>query len=206
MSEVASDTELVSRTLEEDYDAFRVLAQRYQDMVYGVVYAYSRNFHDAQDLTQDVLLKVYQSLAKYDRKRPFGAWLYTIAKRTALDWARKQKDVTSIEAITEEIADTAPEPDAVAERHEAEHLLQKALESLSDVNKETFCLYYVDGYSIDEIGEFLSVPIGTVKRRLHVSRKLLQEDMKMVEDTFEKNKLTWEFTLKCGRQGCRLEK
>ena len=84
MSEIVPDTELVCRTLEEDYEAFRALVQRYQDMVYGVVYAHLHNFHDAQDLTQDVLLKVYRSLATYDRERPFSAWLYTIAKRTAL--------------------------------------------------------------------------------------------------------------------------
>ncbi len=195
MSEVASDVELVCRTLEGDFQAFGVLVQRYQNMVYGVIYAHLHNFHDAQDLAQDVLLKVYRSLLTYDIKRPFGAWLYTIAKRTALDWLRSQERAVKTEAIIEEIADTAPEPDTIAERHEAQRLLQKALDSLSDVNRETFCLYYVDGYSINEIGELLSTPTGTVKRRLHVSRKLLREEvMKMVEDTFERNKLTWKIT------------
>ncbi len=199
MNSVISDAEFVYRTLEGDFEAFGALVQRYQEMVYGVAYSYVRNFRDAQDVTQEVLIKAYQNLAKYDTKRPFGAWLYVIAKRTALDWLRTQSPTTEIEIETErdtkEIADTAPGPEAIAEKREMEHLLRKALESLSDVNRETFCLYHVNGYSIQEISQFLAVPIGTVKRRLHVSRKQLHEEvMRMVEETFDQNKLTWKFT------------
>lgn len=195
MSKAASDAQLVCRTLKGDYDAFAILVQRYQNMVHGVGYAYLHNFEDAQDLTQEVLIKAYRRLATYDPKYPFGPWLYTVAKRTTIDWLRSQAKTVKMEVITAEIIDTGPQPDIIAEKHEAENLLQKALQTLSTVNRETFCLYYVDGYSINEISQFLSVPGGTVKRRLHVSRKQLREGvMEMVKETFDRNRLTWNFT------------
>jgi RNA polymerase sigma-70 factor (ECF subfamily) len=189
-----SDKQLVSQTLQGNYDAFRKLLERYQDMVYGVAYSYLRNFHDAQDLAQEVFLKVYHKLAAYDRKHAFSSWLYVIAKRAALDWLKAHQRIPESEAITEDLPDRTPGPDALVQSQEIEHQLNAALAHLSEVNRETFCLYYVNGYSINEISQFLSIPTGTVKRRLHISRKLLREEViNMTRETFDEKRLTWEF-------------
>jgi|GEM_PF-733893 len=187
-----SDEELVRKVLGGDRDAFGALVERYKDMVYGVAYAHLRNFHDAQDLCQEVFIKAFLNLSSYDPNRPFGNWLYVITRRMAIDRIRGRREMKE---LTDEIIDGSPTPDVQAERREMQRLLKDAISKLSERNRETFCLYYVNGYSIREISRILSVPQGTVKRRLHEARKILRKEViRMVEGGFREKALTWKFT------------
>jgi RNA polymerase sigma-70 factor (ECF subfamily) len=187
-----SDEELVRRVLSGDRDAFGALVERYKGMVYGVAYAHLRNFHDAQDLSQEVFIKAFLNLSSYDPARPFGNWLYVITRRMAIDRLRGRREMKE---LTDEIIDRSPTPDVRAERREMQRLLKDALSRLSERNRETFCLYYMDGYSIREISRILSVPQGTVKRRLHEARKILRKEVvRMAREGFKEEALTWKFT------------
>lgn len=190
------DTDLVKRALTGDSDAFAILVRRYQDVAYAAAYAVVHNFHDAQDIAQDAWIRAYKKLTTYDQTRPFGAWLYRISKRRAIDWwqSMQHPPTTDISAAST-VADPRPQPDEEQEIREMCDIVHRALATLSEVNRETTTLYYINGYSQEEVSRFLSVPLGTVKRRLHESRKfLMKEVMQMVKETFKQNKLTWQFT------------
>lgn len=149
--------------------------RRYQDVTYASAYSLVQNFHDAKDIAQEVWIKVYRGLATYDSNRHFGAWLYGISKRCAIDWLRSRQRL-SVEGLSAavNIPDPRPQPDEEQEKKELCEMVQQALSSLSEVNRETTILYYINGYSQKDISGFLGVPLGTVKRRLHDSRKLLE--------------------------------
>ena len=196
MDKDLSDSELVRKTLNGALEAFTDLVRRYQDVAYAAAYSLVHNFHDARDIAQEAWIRAYQRLVTYDPNRPFGAWLYRISKRCAVDWLRSRQHLPVADlAAAANIPDPRPQPDEEQEDRERYEMIHRALSSLSEVNRETTVLYYIDGYSQRDISGFLSVPLGTVKRRLHDSRKLLQKEvMKMVKEIFEENKLEWKFT------------
>jgi len=196
MDSKLSDGELVRRVLEGNTDAFAVLVHRYQDVAYAVAYSIVRNFHDAKDIAQEVWIRVYQRLATYDPDRYFGSWLYTVSKRCAIDWLRSRCSLPDEElSAALSVPDQKSLPDEEQERREACEGIHQALSSLSEVNRETTVLYYINGYSQKEVSQILGVPLGTVKRRLHDSREVLRKEVtEMIKETFEKNKPGWEFT------------
>jgi RNA polymerase sigma factor (sigma-70 family) len=191
-----SDGELVRKPLSGDSEAFTVLVRRYQDVTYAAAYSLVHNFHDAKDIAQEAWIKTYQRLVTYDPNRPFGAWIYRISKRCAIDWLRSCQylPVEDLSEVTN-IPDPGPQPDEEQEKRELHETVHKALSSLSELNRETTVLYYINGYSQREVSGILGVPLGTVKRRLHDSRELLRKEvMEMVREAFEENKLKWKFT------------
>lgn len=196
MDEKLSDGKLVKETLDGNSEAFTALVCRYQDVVYAAAYSIVRNFHDAKDIAQEAWINAYQKLITYDPNRHFGPWIYRISKRCAVDWLRKRGNsvVDNLSAALN-IVDPRLKPDEEQEKRELYDIVNRALLSLSEVNRETTVLYYINGYSQMDVSRILNVPLGTVKRRLHDSRKLLREEvMDMVKEAFEKNKLEWEFT------------
>jgi RNA polymerase sigma-70 factor, ECF subfamily len=206
--EKVSDSELAKRTLDGDLEAFTVLVYRYKDVAYASAYSILWNFEDARDIAQEAWIKIYQSLIKFNQNDSFSAWLYKISKRCAIDYLRKRKDLTTVDlSIAANIPDQRMRPDEEQEDKETYEIVHRALTSLSEVNRETAILFYINGFSQVDISEILNIPLGTVKRRLYDSRKLLQKEViKMVGNVFEKNKLEWKFTQDVVNQVSELKK
>ena len=196
MDEKILDSKLVKETLDGNSEAFTALVCRYQDVVYAAAYSIVRNFHDAKDIAQEAWINAYQKLFTYDPDRHFGAWIYRISKRCAVDWLRKRENsVVDDLSAAMNIADPGLQPDEEQEKRELYDIVNRALLSLSEVHRETTVLYYINGYSQIDVSRILNVPLGTVKRRLHDSRELLRKEvMDMVKEAFEINKLEWKFT------------
>jgi len=148
MDSELSDSELVRRILKSDMEAFAVLVRRYQNVAYAVAYSTVRNFHDAKDIAQEAWIRVYQRLATYGPDRYFGSWLYTVSKRCAMDWLRSGHSLP-VEELRAALSVPDPKslPDEELERREACETIHQALSSLSEVNRETTTLYYINGYS-----------------------------------------------------------
>ena len=193
-----SDEAIIERCLEGDGNAFSQLVEKYQNAVYGLCYHIVSNFADAQDLTQETFVRAYLDLPRIRDRSKFASWLYRITVNTCKMWLRDRKgaDDLPLEAVDQagkEFADGGS-PQESAEAEELRLSITEAIASLSEKNRLAVTLYYIDGLSHDEIGDFLSLSTSAVKSRLHRARTQLKEELiSMVEDNFDKHKLPEDF-------------
>ena len=168
-----TDQALVTAYRAGDTAEFEQLMARHLGPVWYFIRRLTRNDEAAHDLTQDVFVKVWRSLDTYDTERRFTTWLYTIARRTVIDWSRKRKDVT-FSALTatadsddptpeSRLADEEPLPDVLVEHRERRALIDAALETLSPLYREVVMLHYLKGLSFAEIASVTKRPLYTVK-------------------------------------------
>ncbi len=187
--------DLVQQMQAGDVDAFGTLVERYQGMVFGTVLAIVENVHDAQDAAQEVFLQAWQDRGHLSNPDRFPAWLCRIARNRSYDLLRRRRSTTPLDGFAPVRAESSEAtPHESAERDEVAQTVRDALRSLSEPNRLATTLYYLGGHTIREVAEFLDIPPGTVKRRLHESRKQLKEKMMdMVTEHLEASVPTPEF-------------
>jgi len=182
---VSGDVEgIVRRCLRGDERAYRELVERYQPQVYSLALRMVRRAEDAEDLTQETFVRMFRALDRYDPTRAFGAWLMTIASRLCIDHIRRGKfrpnPLTRREPGTDEeysidVPDLGLRPDEVVEHQEEERRGQELIDSLPPHYRIVVLLRHQQQLSYEEIAEVLSLPLGTVKARVHRARALLKE-------------------------------
>jgi RNA polymerase sigma-70 factor (ECF subfamily) len=194
----SKDEILIKRAISGDKDAFGLLVEKYKGMVCGLAYHKVGNFQDAEDLAQEAFIQAYQSLHRLKEHDKFPYWLYSITSNVCVSWLRRKRlDTVPLESAPggRNIVDWAPTPAEVVESKELQNTVLNAIAKLPEPNRLAVTLYYMDGLSVQEISDFLNVPAGTVKSRLHNARKQLKgELMSMVEQTFVEHKPGKEFT------------
>jgi len=170
------DIALVERALAEDYSAQRELVKRYQGPIFAYVYRWMRNRADAEDLTQDVFIKMFRALHTYSRKSSFRAWLYRIARNRVIDFIRRKKPhAVDIDDVV--VEDDTPTPIEVHERTSEQEMLNKVIESLPPLYREVLLLRHRDELSYEEIVESTGIALGTIKARLHRARAMLKKQL-----------------------------
>jgi len=170
------DAGLVEAALAGGPSEFGAIVERYQDAVFAVVLARLRRFHDAEDVAQSVFLDAYGRLDKLKDAERLGAWLRSIAIHKSIDHLRRRKKEVDIhEAVDGERSASAWQKQS--ERRELRDEVMAAIERLSKTQRETTTLFYINGYSVEEVAAIQEVPAGTVKGRLHDARKRLKEEM-----------------------------
>ena len=179
------DAALVQAVLTNGPEALGPIIKRYKDAVFGVALARLRNFHDAEDITQAVFIEAFERLGRLKDPSRLGAWLRSIAIHRCIDHLRRQARVTGPQPA-DELADHSKNPQADVERQELRDRVMAAIGRLSKVQRETVALFYINGYSQQEVAAIQEVPLGTVKYRLHEARNNLKKDMMdMVEDVLK---------------------
>jgi RNA polymerase sigma-70 factor (ECF subfamily) len=186
MLEKLTDHQLIARYLKGDEKSFEVLVARYTPLMYRFVYGYTKNDQQAQDITQEVFLKVWRNAKNIDEKRNFKSWIYTIAKNTALDFLKKKKSIPFSEFenhegknyITEKLVEPLPLPDTIAIAREDKNNFLRAIEKLSDKYQVILLLYYYQYLNFREIAEVLKEPINTIKSRHRRGVVMLREIIK----------------------------
>jgi RNA polymerase sigma-70 factor (ECF subfamily) len=169
-----NDTDLVQRCREGDEAAWRDLVARHTRRVFGIAYRFVGRADEAEDLTQEVFVKVYQSL---DRFRPaegaFATWLGTLARNHAIDeYRRRRQEKTRRvdEAVMESLPSTAESPLHSLERLDRVRLVRRGLKALPRDLREPLVLCDLQGLAYDEIAGILNIPLGTVKSRINRGR------------------------------------
>lgn len=179
-----SDSELVGRAREGDTAAFGRLVRRYQDAVYGLAYHQLGNFHDAQDVAQEAFIRAYVHLHQLQDASRFVGWLRSLTVHLCTDWVRRRQSRRTAEASASQVSVDREE------QMDIRWTVQRALNALPEEHRLATTLYYVDGYSYREIGDFLGVPATTVKGRIQRARGQLRKEMiAMVEELFEVHRL-----------------
>ena len=179
-----SDSDLVARAREGDTAAFGRLVRRYQDAVYGLAYYQLGNFHDAQDVAQEAFIRAYLHLHQLQDASRFVGWLRSLTINLCRDWVRRRRSRMAAEASASQVYVDREE------QADIRRTVQRALNALPDEHRLATTLYYVDGYSYREIGDFLGVPATTVKGRIQRARRQLRKEMiAMVEELFEAHRL-----------------
>ncbi len=182
-----SDSQLVSQYLKGDKKALEVLIARYLKPVYGFIYTLTGETSEAEDLTQEVFIKMWKHLKSFKPDHNFKTWLFTIAKNTAIDYLRKKKAIPFSQFENEEgenllmetLADNSPLPDKIFEQADLANLLNTAIDKLPARYKQILFLYFNEHFTFQEIAEIMNESINTVKsrqRRALISlKKLLTE-------------------------------
>jgi len=178
-------------TLEGDPDAFGDVVARFQDMAFGYAYSVLGDFEDARDATQDAFIIAYRSLGDLRERERFAGWFRRIVLTACRSVARTRAPTTP---LTDERVAAPEEPARLAERAELRQAVLSAIRSLSPPNRMATILFYINGYSVEEVSDFLRVPAGTVKRRLHDSRRHLKERMiGMMQEGLQSRRLAPDF-------------
>ena len=167
-----ADKQLVSLYLKGDRAALDALIARYMDHVYNFVFKYVHGQAEAEDVTQDVFVKVWKHIGSFNPEFHFKTWLFTIAKRTALDAIKKKGLVpfASLESddqpnFAESLVDDKPLTDELVARIGDVAMVKLAVGKLDKKYSTVLRMYYNDGLNFREIGEKLRESIDTVKTR-----------------------------------------
>jgi RNA polymerase sigma-70 factor (ECF subfamily) len=174
--ESVSDISCIKRVQAGETQYFAPLLERYGRPVYSLIVKVVENREDAEELTQDVFLKAYRSLASFQGNSLFSTWLYRIAYNAAISATRKKKyecaaseDYVS-EQVAEEDAGDVPERESNDERMER---LEAAMKQLSPDERALILLFYRQEKPIEEIAAITGLTVSNVKTRLHRIRKKL---------------------------------
>lgn len=172
----AADLDLARRAAAADVAAWDELVCRFGTTIYNLAYRFAGTGDDAEDLTQDVFLKLYANLERYRGDVPLIAWALRLSRNHCIDRYRAWRARPLATAEPETLLDRLPgddDPRARAERRQARRLVEAALETLAEPLATVVMLRDFEELSYEEIAVFLEVPIGTVKSRLSRARRAL---------------------------------
>jgi RNA polymerase sigma-70 factor (ECF subfamily) len=171
------DVQLVQRCLRGDGSAWEELVRRHTRRIYNLCYRFTGNVQEAEDLTQEVFLRVYRTLGSYRAMHGgFATWVTSVTRNLLIDhYRRSRRDrlTDSLEEalpVIEQRESSAPRPDQFAARGELSEQVQHALQQLSPELREAVVLRDLQGLEYKEIQEVLQVPEGTVKSRINRGR------------------------------------
>ncbi len=177
-----TDGELIVHATSGRTDGFEELVRRYQRPITSYVFRMLGDYESSLDVTQEVFIKVYNSLTKYSSEYKFSTWLYRIAHNAAIDHMRRNSVATqSIEVENEDgsyqiqIESRVPSPELDHERREWRTEIDAVVRCLPAAYRDLILLRHSRDLSYDEIAEVTGLPLGTVKNRLFRAREMMRE-------------------------------
>lgn len=174
-------TRWCQRTLPDDTRAFETLVEQYKDRVFATIYRMVGNYHDAEEITQEVFVKVYRGIKDLDEPATLSSWIYRIATNACLDALEKRRarpqgplhDDLPMGAHPLASA-PGPSPEHGAMRNELQRCLERTLHSLPFQERSLLVLRDVEGRPYQEIAETLAIGLSAVKMRIHRARLAFQ--------------------------------
>ena len=191
------DGHIIHKCLGGDTAAFGLLVDKYRASVYALAYSKLGNFHDAEDVTQEVFLKAYQKLRTLKQWDRFLAWLYAITSNLCKDFSRSRSNRPDTEYIADQKREHV-EKLSMTSYHETEvyQSLHETLAVLPEIHRQVLTLHYLGGMSYREIAQFLGTSPHAIAMRLNRARsKLKTEMLTLMKASFDQHKLQPAFTL-----------
>ena len=178
------DAQLVTRCLRGDEKAFEELLTRYRRPVYSICMRMVRNETDAEDLAQEVFVRTFNVLDRYNPSYPFSSWLYRITSNLCIDFIRKRrKGIVSLDEpvssdegdMPRQIASSKGDPERDLQTREMMAVLEEAVSNLPEPYRIIVILRHQEQLSYEEIADDLGIPLGTVKARIHRARNMIKD-------------------------------
>jgi RNA polymerase sigma-70 factor (ECF subfamily) len=170
----AEEKTLVVRCRQGDDDAWREFVDRFGSKVYSVAYHFTLNREDAEELSQEIFLKTFENLHRYDGTFPLVAWLLSLSRNLCIDRYRRRKREKSFRFVSDDavlpLLKSDDDPASETLKRERTKLLFWALAEIPEDLAEILVLRDLDGLAYEEIGKALDLPDGTVKSRLFRAR------------------------------------
>jgi RNA polymerase sigma-70 factor (ECF subfamily) len=192
----AEERALIERCRQHDLEAFDELVRLYERRIFNFALRLSVNHHDAEDITVETFIRVFNAIANFRGDATFSTWLFRIAHNVFLDMRKKERahphtslqDVLELDEseVTRQVEDPAPLPERMAEDAELSQILRRAIDELPDYQKTMVLLYHTQNKSYEEIAEIMHLPIGTVKSRLNRARIALKSKLEPLRELFER--------------------
>ena len=176
---MANDNTLIHRAQSGDEGAFVDLIRVYYPFVYAIVIGIVNNPHDAEEVVQDTFLNAYRGLAEYQEMAKFKNWLGEIARNRARSWLRKQRiDTVPIDEVNEPPLGTQDLPEEQLVRREQRELIHRAMETLSEKDREIAHAYYLEGASYDELISTHGLSYNAIAFRLSRAKRQLTKRLR----------------------------
>jgi RNA polymerase sigma-70 factor (ECF subfamily) len=154
-------------------EAFALLLPAFRRKVFGLAYSFFRNREAAEDVTQDVLIKVWRALPGFDGRASLSTWIYTIARNTSLSALRARRPQVSLSDPEVMDAVETIDPVSSAEAMADRAALLRLIDRLPTKQRQVIMLFYMEDQSYEEVATMLAMPVGTVKTLLHRARARL---------------------------------
>ena len=193
-----TDSELLDRYCEGDEGAFKEIVDRYKNGLYAFLRKFLNRHELVEDVFQETFLQLYSSRESFDRSRPLRPWLFTIAANKAKDALRKaqrtaavsigtlaQTDEMSFEEVLNILTQDDEAPVHTLQRQETAADVKQIIGTLPEALREILILAYFNQFSYKQIAEILSIPIGTVKSRLHAAVARFSKEWKSTRSSEE---------------------
>ena len=176
IEEISNESLIIERVREGDEEAFGKLISAYQRRIFNFIRGMVRNNEDAEDLTQEVFVKVFFNIRSLKNATSFKGWLFRIAYNLTLDYIRKKRPqvVDTEEHIRESYID-ANNPKQELNRDHLRAHVKRCLDLMPEQQRNILVLCDLEGLSYQEISESLNIPFGTVQSRIFYARKKLKE-------------------------------
>lgn len=175
---MVDESTLISNTLNGDIQSFALLVKAYQGQLYNFIYKMTKSKEDTEDILQDVFVKVYNNLYKYNNNYRFSTWIYTITLNTIKSAFKKRKlrpACHSIENLIDEIPSLEDSPELLIEVKEYYKEIIEAVDSLKEKQKTAFILRYLKDFSYKEIGKIMGISQEAAKMKVQRAKSALAQ-------------------------------
>jgi RNA polymerase sigma-70 factor (ECF subfamily) len=181
---MSREAQLIDAAVSGDLSAFEDLISQYEKKIFNYCYRMTNSREDAEDLTQEVFIKVYRRLRIFKGGSRFSTWVYRIAYNTCVDKHRKKKVQTmslspqSDEEKEVDLPSKDPSPEDILLKDEQRRILQQCIEALKPEYKTVIILRDIQNHTYEEISKILDIPLGTVKSHISRARLALRQIVK----------------------------
>ncbi len=175
-STTSPDLFLARRAAAADPRAWDEIIERYGERIYNLAYRFTGNPAEAEDLTQDIFLKLYRNLDRYRGDVPLMAWALRLSRNLCIDHYRHHRVRRQAETVSDEVLRHLPSDDDLerrSQKRERRRLVRQVLAEMSESLASVVMLRDLQGLSYNEIATFFEVPVGTIKSRLNRARREL---------------------------------
>ena len=188
---------LIIKAKRGDIEAFEQLIEIYQKKVFNIALRMIGNYEDANDMAQEVFIRVFRSLKDFKEQSTFSTWIYRITTNVCLDEIRKRKnkkvvyideDVKNDDGeIKRQVESDDPTPELVAEKNYVKQVVNEAINMLSEEHRTVIVLRDIQGFSYEEIAKITKCPEGTVKSRINRARHALKDILSTKKELFNED-------------------